>query len=171
MTGERWRVVSVNNTYEVSNFGRVRRRASGRISGAKPRRDGYITVMLVMPDGCAKRFYVHRLVASAFCGGIPDGMEINHINFCKHDNRADNLEVVTRLENSAHSKRAGHFVNHGSNSPRGEQSPHSKLTLKDVLAIRKLSEQGIRNRPLADRFKVSNVQIRNIILRKSWAAA
>lgn len=169
MIGEQWRVVNINDAYEVSNLGRVRRRVSGRISGAKPRSDGYITVMLAMPDGCAKRFYVHRLVAAAFCGGIPDGMEINHINFCKHDNRADNLEAVTRLENSAHSKRAGHFVNHGNNSPRGEQSPHSKLTLKDVLAIRKLAERGIRHRPLARQFGVSNVQIKNIILRKSWA--
>jgi len=123
---------------------------------------------MVMRDGCQKRFYVHRLVAIEFCGGIPDGMEVNHLNFCKHDNRAENLEVVTRLQNTAHSKRAGKFVDIGKNSPRGERSPHSKLTLDDVLTIRKLSEQGIRGKALTDKFRVSNRQIRNIILRKSW---
>ena len=169
MIRERWRVVSLNDAYEVSNHGKVRRIDTGRILAATPRRNGYISVPLAMPDGHTKRFYAHRLVAIEFCGGIPDGREINHINFCRHDNRADNLEVVTRLENSAHSKRAGHFVNHGNNSPRGEQHPSSKLTLENVLAIRKLSEQGMRYRPLAAKFKVSNVQIRNIVLRRSWA--
>jgi len=171
MIEERWQTISVNDAYEVSNLGRVRRIESGRILMSQPRRNGYISVSLVMRDGCQKRFYVHRLVAIEFCGGIPPGMEVNHLNFCRHDNRAENLEVVTRLQNTAHSKRAGKFVDIGKNSPRGEQSPHSKLTLDDVLTIRKLSEQGVRRRMLAEQFSVSKQQIKNVVLRRSWADA
>lgn len=167
--GEKWRVISINPAYEISNLGRVRRTETARISEPRPRPNGYISAALVMRDGRQKRFYVHRLVAIEFCGGIPEGMEVNHLNFCRHDNRAENLEVVTRLQNTAHSKRAGKFIDTGKNSPRGEQSPHSKLTLNDVLTIRRLSEQGIRGKALTDKFKISNRQIRNIILRKSWA--
>lgn len=169
MIREQWRSVRVNDAYEVSNLGRVRYIETGRISRAQPRPNGYISVALVMGNGCQKRFYIHRLVAIEFCGGIPDGMEVNHLSFCRHDNRAENLEVVTRSQNTAHSKRAGKFIDAGKNSPRGEQSPHSKLTLKDVLAIRKLSAQGIRGKALTDKFKISNRQVRNIVLRKSWA--
>lgn len=169
MIAEEWRVISINDAYEVSNRGRVRRIETGRISRSRPRPNGYISIALMMQDGCQKRFYVHRLVATEFLGGIPDGKEINHLNFCRHDNRAENLEVVTRVQNTAHSKRAGKFVDIGKNSPRGELSPHSKLTLKDVLTIRKLSAQGIRGKALTDKFKISNRQVRNIILRKSWA--
>lgn len=169
MIRERWQAISINDAYEVSNLGRVRRIESSRILAPQPRPNDYISVSLVMCNGCQKRFYVHRLVAIEFCGGIPRGMEVNHLNFCRHDNRAKNLEVVTRLQNTAHSKRAGKFVDIGKNSPRGEQSPHSKLTLDDVMTIRKLSEQGICGKALTDKFRVSNRQIRNIILRKSWA--
>jgi len=171
MIRELWRAVSLNDAYEVSNHGRVRRVDSGRILAPKPRLNGYISISLAMPDGHTKRFYAHRLVAIEFCGGIFEGMEVNHVNFCRHDNRADNLEVVTRLQNTAHSKRAGRFVRIGENSPCGERSPHSKLTLKDVLLIRTLSGQGLSSRAVAEKFKISNVQVRNIVLRKSWARA
>jgi HNH endonuclease/NUMOD4 motif len=169
MINEWWRTVSINDAYEVSNLGRMRRIDSGRILSPRPRRNGYISVSLVMQNGCQKRFYVHRLVAIEFCGGIPNGKEVNHLNFSKHDNRADNLEVVTRLQNTAHSKRAGKFVDIGKNSPRGEQSPNSKLTLKDVLTIRKLSERGVGRKTLAERFSVSKQQVKNVVLHRSWA--
>lgn len=43
--------------------------------------------------------YVHRLVWESFKGKIPDGMQINHINEIKDDNRLENLGLVTPKEN------------------------------------------------------------------------
>lgn len=59
--------------------------------------DGYVLV-------CYKRrnLLAHRIVWIALNGPIADGLEINHRNRVRHDNRPGNLEVVTHAENMAH---------------------------------------------------------------------
>ena len=47
-------------------------------------------------------FYVHRLVAMAFVPGYFEGATVNHKNEDHHDNRADNLEWMTKAENNAY---------------------------------------------------------------------
>lgn len=44
----------------------------------------------------------HRFVWEAVYGPIPNGMQINHKNGIKHDNRISNLELVTASENMKH---------------------------------------------------------------------
>ena len=69
----------------------------------------------------------HRIIWEAVNGQpIPEGMEINHINGIKHDNRIENLELVTRLENMRHAQRTGLI--------------HRKLTAPEVVAIRESRE-------------------------------
>lgn len=45
---------------------------------------------------------VHRLVAAVFLGSV-DQLVVNHKNFNRADNRADNLEIVTQKENMVYS--------------------------------------------------------------------
>lgn len=42
---------------------------------------------------------VHRLVAETFIGPIPMGMDVDHINHNRMDNRVENLRIVTRAQN------------------------------------------------------------------------
>lgn len=42
-----------------------------------------------------KKYLVHRLVAEAFIGPIPDGMEIDHISRNREDNAVNNIRIVT----------------------------------------------------------------------------
>ena len=49
---------------------------------------------------CGCTYCVHRLIAEAFIGPIPDGYEIDHINRNRADNRISNLRIVTRSENN-----------------------------------------------------------------------
>lgn len=49
----------------------------------------------------------HRVIWEAINGPIAAGMQINHINGIKHDNRLENLELVTSSENLRHAYRLG----------------------------------------------------------------
>lgn len=48
---------------------------------------------------------VHRIVAEAFCKRDAGDTEVNHLNEVRDDNRADNLEWCTHLENSRYGTR------------------------------------------------------------------
>lgn len=47
-----------------------------------------------------KQFFVHRLVYEAFHGPIPFGLTVDHIDSEKLNNRLENLQLLTREENT-----------------------------------------------------------------------
>lgn len=59
--------------------------------------------------GVSKSIYVHRLVWLAFMGEVPHGLQIDHIDQNIHNNRLDNLQVVTQSENIKKSRYIGTF--------------------------------------------------------------
>ena len=111
-TSERWKPVKgYEGIYEVSNHGRVRsldrvvtysdgrvRRHKGKILSAPLSRDGYPAVNL-HTQGRLKKRTVHSLVAEAFVGPRPEGMEVCHNDGSKTNNHVDNLRYGTRSEN------------------------------------------------------------------------
>ena len=102
MNTEIWHKCEVPYTrYEVSNLGRVRNERTGQVLRLRKGRSGYFDVLLKY-KGQDKRFYVHKLVATAFVEGWREGLEVNHKNGVKTDNRAENLEWVTASENHQH---------------------------------------------------------------------
>jgi hypothetical protein len=58
-------------------------------------KDGYVFYKNI------KESNVHRQVWTSFMGEIPKGMEIDHINSLRSDNRLSNLRVVTKQQNLA----------------------------------------------------------------------
>ena len=64
-------------------------------------RKGYLRYSLSF-NGCTSLCSAHRLVAEAFIPNTDNKPFINHINGIKDDNRVDNLEWVTQLENVRH---------------------------------------------------------------------
>jgi len=51
----------------------------------------------------------HRIIYEMFNGPIPEGMDIDHINGVRDDNRIENLRVVTRSENHHNRKEVRGF--------------------------------------------------------------
>ncbi|MBR1497753.1 MAG: HNH endonuclease [Oscillospiraceae bacterium] len=124
---------------------------------------GYLTVNL---HGNCKdvNMKVHRLVATAFIPNPLNKPEVNHIDGNKKNNHVSNLEWATGAENVDHAY---------SNSlmKSGDESKSAKLTKEQVNYIRKVHVKGDSTfgaKPLAKRFGVSDVTIRNIVNGKKW---
>jgi hypothetical protein len=108
-------------------------------------------------------FSIHRLVAIAFlsCDVLRD--EVNHKNGVKADNRVENLEWCTHLENMRHAKETGLtpcFV--------GEKHPYACLGESQVLEIRELRANGEKIRVIAEKYGVSQGAISMIVYRNNW---
>ena len=96
---EEWRPVpGYEGRYEVSNLGRVRYSVI-RIVKPIPIKNGYLSVSMRDSEGKKKTHLIHRLVLSTFTGPCPEGLEARHLNDKNTDNRLDNLEWGTRLQN------------------------------------------------------------------------
>ena len=98
---EQWRQVRDNYNYEVSNTGRIRRKKSKIDKAIRVDKDGYQVIHLYL-NGNRQCKRVHRVVADAFIDNPLNKPEVNHINGNKLDNRVENLEWNTSLENVRH---------------------------------------------------------------------
>lgn len=155
--------------YEVSNYGRVRRLAGSpkcnktRILNPPLSAYGYRFIFL-WKKGIEDSFYVHRLVLAAFIGPRPDGLEVNHKNGNKSDNRLENLEYVTRHQNEMHSL---YVLGNITKIRHGEMHKDAKLTETKVREIRaQIGKVGVRE--LGRRYGVDQRVIRDIRDRKTW---
>ncbi len=100
MQNEIWLDVPGFPGYQVSNAGRVKSFRSGeRILKQCNDSYGYPTVVLCGPTGKRTKT-IHRLVALAFIPNPDNKPEIDHINTNRMDNRVENLQWVTRKENT-----------------------------------------------------------------------
>jgi len=78
-----------------------------------------------LPSGRTE--YLHKIVAEAFLGPCPAGQVVDHVNENKLDNRADNLEYVTRPENS---RRANLRKTRQKKCPVGDPDQAAKIIKK-----------------------------------------
>ena len=154
-----WRAIPDRPNYEVSDDGLVRslgmiaphrwpgaiRRIRGRMLRQTPDKDGYLQVTL----GAGVTRKVHRLVCEAF-HGPSQGRQVNHLNGIKSDNRIDNLEWCSNLENRRHAIR---YL--GLNRPR--------LSNVEVMEIRECRRLGATVAALAYGYGVSPATIAKAI--------
>lgn len=162
---ETWKIIKDFPDYAVSDQGRVKRITAkqrthpGKI--LKPNNSRrYLNVCLCKNK---KRHMqtIHSLVLEAFHCPRPKGLECNHDNGIKTDNKITNLEWVTKKENNIHRIEVL--------GQKGEKSNYHKLTEKQVKEIRQRyipREMGFSK--LAKIYHVDKKSILNIIYRKTW---
>lgn len=97
--GEVWKTIDgFDGKYEVSNTGNVRNKLTKKNLSQHLINSGYLKTNIKYKGKSHNRL-VHRLVAMSFCNGFNEGMQVNHINADRTDNRSANLEWVTPKEN------------------------------------------------------------------------
>jgi ABC-type Na+ transport system ATPase subunit NatA len=115
-SAEIWKdIIGFEGLYQISNYGNVKsckryvnakfgkRVVNEKLLSLGKDKDGYLMAILCQ-DGIKKTVKIHRLVANAFIDKF-DGKDIvNHIDSNKSNNNLSNLEWVSSLENSCHSR-------------------------------------------------------------------
>lgn len=151
--------------YVVSDAGVVRRITGGKGTrhGAPLKHlpiNGYATVQLSW-RGRVQRASVHRLVAMAFIGPVPEGKEVNHCDGNRANPNVANLEYVTRQENLLHARRV-------LKKASGSRCYLAKLNEEQVISLRtRYAQGGITQRTLANEYGLSQSAISAILL-KNW---
>lgn len=120
MKKEIWKdIPGYEGLYQISNWGNVKSLSDrwGNERLLKPSNDNVYYKIGLHKDKKRKEFKIHQLVAMAFLGHIPDGMNviINHIDNNPLNNHVDNIEIIkkegtisaNRINSSIHKNKPG----------------------------------------------------------------
>lgn len=171
---EIWKIIEEFNNYEVSNYGRVRRKkcviiySNGAVTNYKEKivkqqlNKGIYLRVTFSQNNIQKRFQVHRLVAKYFIENPENKPCVNHIDGNGMNNNVSNLEWCTYSENERHSYNV-----------LGKVNANRKLTesqIKDILQ-NCFKSNGLNKSNVslfANKYSVSVNTISNVINRKYY---
>lgn len=88
------------DNYFIYEDGRVFSFKIKRLLKNKLNKRGYCEITLCDNNKKLKYYSVHRLVYEAFKGPIQKGLQVDHINGIRNDNRLINLRLLTPKENT-----------------------------------------------------------------------
>jgi hypothetical protein len=146
-----WRVDHANN------LGRVYEKHAPRLLGFDSH--GYVRIGLRDPNGISRKALAHRLVFILKYGDIPDGLQINHKDGIKHNNKLSNLELMTPSQQMIHAVNVlGRKVGNRT-SGEDRKGRHCKLNSKEAKLIMNSTEDV---KSLAEKYGVTKVRIYQI---------
>jgi hypothetical protein len=176
MMKEKWRPIPSIPQYAVSTHGRVKAlaiwapfidRAGVRrirfkeesLLSQQKQNGGYLIVN-TCTRGKRKAKTVHSLVAEAFLGLRPKGLDVCHNDGTRTNNQVGNLRYDTRKNNFKDMHLHGTF---------GLIFTNAKLSIKAIRAIKRA--RGLQTaKHLAKKHKVSTSQIRRIWRGTNWSS-
>lgn len=155
--------VVFENNYIAFPSGQILNLHGSEIKGCVGR-DGYRHVII---NG--KNIDVHRIIARLFVPNRKDKEQVNHIDGCKTNNSASNLEWCTRSENLKHAYQIGL-----ERKVCGEKHHAHKLTYEDAKYIKqnaKPRDKACGFAALSRRFGVDRTTIADVYKGVTWREA
>jgi len=148
---ELWKTIKDYENYEISNFGNVKNKKTGRILNLYKKKNYYL-VYLYNKEG-KKAKLVHRLVANAFIENPNNYPQINHKDENSLNNCVDNLEWCTAKYNSNY----GHHKEKLKNNKSFLGKHHAEES-KQKIRLSKLGKESKRKRKII----INNVEYESI---------
>lgn len=167
MSVESWKEIPGFPDYEISTFGKYRRVRRGKSNNSIPRvlKPNVVrkyAKLALYKDGRFKSVSLHRTVLLTFVGEPPTAAHVGaHNDGNTRNNRLDNLRWATSKENAADR------ILHGTH-PRGVASRSTKLTEKQIIAIRRLKQRGIGAPLISAAVGISQSSAERILSGKSF---
>lgn len=166
---EIWKKIPKFSRYEVSSHGNIRSinyKKTGLVKNLKPAKsnDGYLKTMILSDDNTYHSWSIHSFVCLTFIGPKEYGVEINHINGIKTDNRIENLEYCTRSENIKHAFKNG-LIRPKVGSLNG-MAKLSELQVKEIREHAKNNGRYYGRKQLALKYNVSECTIKEVVNRR-----
>ena len=158
----------------------------GQILKGRVNNLGYVKVGKVRNGIESKAQSVHRMVADAWLGKCPEGLEVDHKDHDKANNRPENLQYVTHSENIQRAVEAGRFSDRtGCNSPMFGKRPsletrqkmrdakmgerHPKAKRVDVERIMALRATGLTDTQIAAQMGLGRTTVGGVLRGTHWS--
>jgi hypothetical protein len=156
-----------SGVFSIDDEGRIWRHfvmPGGRMVPVEKRRaehvnsDGYFRIALYV-EGKIRSVMAHQIVWEWTNGPIPEGLQINHKDLNKQNNRLENLEIVDRSGNISHSYANGRSLP-WSRSTKWQGK--DMLTSLDIEQIKLMRLQGEKFKTIAKKFNRSIAHIHRV---------
>jgi len=164
---EQWKEIPGYPTYQVSDHGNARSVKQFASSGYKIKnlsiivdKRGYSRIP-VRKNGKPKLVSLHRVILIAFRGDCPPGHESCHNDGDPTNNFLYNLRWDTLSKNWCDR------FQHGT-ATTGTTNPSAKLTVDEVIEIRKLHKTGHSLSHLSDKYNICRSNVHSIVTNKTW---
>ena len=168
---EEWKSLKLHDVlfptpYEISNFGRVRRKKkkSDEIEIVNPTSiKGYAAFIFRSKENKPCTKYLHKMVAESFVKKERDDQSfVIHKDFDKQNNHFENLKWVDKWELASHHRH--------NPSARKRKITNAKLDETKVKLIKKILQRDNKTRlkMIAKRFGISHTQLNRIRSGENW---
>jgi WD40 repeat protein len=161
-------VPDTNNSYQVSNYGRVKSFVINKVEGKllNPSfRNGSKRVEIVS-ENYKREEFVHKLVAKTWISKPSDDHNyVIHLDGNRKNNHVSNLEWHT--EESIKAKRR-EIRQRNFNPKRKKLITNSKLKESDIRLLKSMLQKGVFQSEIAKMFCISEMQVTRIKRGENW---
>ena len=160
-----------DGVYQASSFGRLRRvrhddfrHMSKRLGILKLRRGPRYDLASFCHHGKRTNASLHTIIARTFlsvppcCPTCKTPYDVNHIDENTHNNRADNLEYVTHVENTRRSRK------------KQQRASWKILTDEKVAQIKQRISEQVPGVKIAEEFGITKSTVCDISKGRLWAS-